>query len=317
MRSLRETMKKIICLYALFTVSAWAETPTVASLRLWQAQQERVSTLAWPIRLAALSRCLEKQYDYGLIAVSLDRTTKPEIKEVWQAAFKIDAELSTVISVLPNSPATQAGVQIGDVIVAVNGVRGQSDLMQAYRQSFNTITANSSLHVRVRRDEGVEVELTLDGVRTCALGTAVGEGEEVNARAIGQRVVVDSGLERLLKEDDQLAFVIAHEIAHVLLGHTDPAREKDINNKPIRIEMEKSADALGVELMYDAGYPPEAAGLAHAQIGRATHGFFSRLFGWYGPYLPTEQRVNFLNAEAQKVRQQPRLIATQDNDHWQ
>ena len=47
------------------------------------------------------------------------------------------------------------------------------------------------------------------------------EDEQANAMAApGGRVIVFTGLLKLLRSEDQLAAVLAHEIAHVLARHT-------------------------------------------------------------------------------------------------
>lgn len=54
---------------------------------------------------------------------------------------------------------------------------------------------------------------------TCAYPIEFKEGDEVQAFTDGKRIVVYSGLMRFVANDDELAAVIAHELAHVTMGH--------------------------------------------------------------------------------------------------
>lgn len=92
------------------------------------------------------------------------------------------------------------------------------------------------------------------------------EDNQINAFCLpGGKVVVLSGLMRLVKNDDQLATVIAHEIAHVLAHHANEriARERTVHNGLLSLaynrEQESEADHIGVFLMTFADYDPDQA----------------------------------------------------------
>jgi len=51
------------------------------------------------------------------------------------------------------------------------------------------------------------------------LGTST--DDSINAYADGNKLVVSRRLMQLVKRDDQLAFIIAHEFAHNIMGHLD------------------------------------------------------------------------------------------------
>ena len=48
--------------------------------------------------------------------------------------------------------------------------------------------------------------------------------KSINAYADGDRIVVSRKLTQLINKDDQLAFIIAHELAHSIMGHLDDQR---------------------------------------------------------------------------------------------
>ena len=93
---------------------------------------------------------------------------------------------------------------------------------------------------------------------------------QINAFCLpGGKVAVFTGLLPVAANDDQLATVIAHEVAHALAHHTSErlARQKSdgggfldlIVGKAHDREQESEADHIGLFLMTFAGYDPEQA----------------------------------------------------------
>jgi predicted Zn-dependent protease len=90
---------------------------------------------------------------------------------------------------------------------------------------------------------------------------------EVNAFCLpGGKVAVYSGLLRIVEDDDQLATVLAHEIAHALAHHSNEriTREESgrvgwLFNKAYDRQQESEADHIGLFLMTFAGYDPDEA----------------------------------------------------------
>lgn len=72
----------------------------------------------------------------------------------------------------------------------------------------------------------------------------------VNAWTDGSAVVMTTALLEQLQDKDQIAAVLAHEMAHVLLGHVGSDGRISITN------LESHADKMGVYLMLKAGYDP-------------------------------------------------------------
>lgn len=79
-----------------------------------------------------------------------------------------------------------------------------------------------------------------------------------NAYSISpNRVVISSGLLDLVETRAEFAFVLAHELAHVVLHHTDGLAAENSAEPMIRREMD--ADAFAIKLLKEGGFDPEAA----------------------------------------------------------
>ena len=73
-------------------------------------------------------------------------------------------------------------------------------------------------------------------------------------------ISVSRGLIRSLKTEGELAFVIAHEMAHELAGHTkDYLGEKNGVDASLSESIELEADNLGVGILALSGYDPRVA----------------------------------------------------------
>ncbi len=111
----------------------------------------------------------------------------------------------------------------------------------------------------------------------------------LNAYTDGKRIVVTSGMMQALQTDDQKAFVIGHELAHILADHVNKTRlrrtglgvvdylvrERMVSDNPalgainsvglglidkhFSRNIEYQADELGIQLMQQAQYNPQAA----------------------------------------------------------
>jgi predicted Zn-dependent protease len=103
---------------------------------------------------------------------------------------------------------------------------------------------------------------------------------QVNAFCLpGGKVAVFTGLLRVVENEDQLATVLAHEIAHALAHHSNErlTREQLSNNgwlinRAYDRQQESEADHIGLFLMTFAGYDPDEALVFWQRMWRAGQG---------------------------------------------
>lgn len=80
----------------------------------------------------------------------------------------------------------------------------------------------------------------------CPYGLILQRSDEVNAAADGQNVFVNTGMFRFVENDDQLAIVIAHEIAHNVMRHLDGKKANTILGSLFGAIIDIGASAYGV-----------------------------------------------------------------------
>jgi Zn-dependent protease with chaperone function len=116
--------------------------------------------------------------------------------------------------------------------------------------------------------QDISVEQSAEQLRAartrCAHRFVVSRDRSLNAWADGRTVAVTGKMIRFAGEDDALAFVVAHEMAHNILRHAErlrgvPSEFADADDAARVKQTEMEADALAVELVVRAGFDPEAS----------------------------------------------------------
>ena len=126
-----------------------------------------------------------------------------------------------VVEVFPGGPADKAGIRSRDVILAVNGdpVRGGFDAASLFHRLLEKhLTKSPDMTFRIERD-GQPLTIQATAAMACGESVFLYEDGEPNAFADGVNIFVTTGLIRFLDDDDELAGVIGHELAHNEMGH--------------------------------------------------------------------------------------------------
>lgn len=207
----------------------------------------------------------------------------PELADAAQALYGLDERLQ-VVGVLAGSGAERAGLRRGDKLVSVEGramPTGQNAERQAASLLAPMVGRKSSVNLMVERGDGGTLPMTINLTRACAYSVELGNADNVNAYSDGRRVMVTRGMMNFAGTDDELALVLAKEMAHNSLLH--PSRQKtaatagDIIDNLLRIrpdmsgmagaagmrpmpqELDAAADVLALYMAARAGYRYELA----------------------------------------------------------
>jgi hypothetical protein len=181
-----------------------------------------------------------------------------------------------VLSVVAGSPADAAGLRAGDVVLTVNGKPFESPTaiaaipdrevwrpkVEASETMLLDALAQGPAALSVLRG-GETLAITLAPATGCLLRIRLAHSNQQTAVSAGDTVVISSGLLGIAKNDDELAFTIAHEMAHVELEHGRLLREHGVphgllrgfgKNGALVRETEAAADHLGGEITLAAHY---------------------------------------------------------------
>lgn len=254
--------------------------------------QARLSSPGWVVQDLA-------QYSTGL---------RPAARQ----ALKL-GEKPTVVALVEGSAAARAGLLPGDQIERIDGRPVPADgkgyaRLQQVENWVEQGLARGALRLSVLR-EGRSLSIDLPSDAGCASRFQLLPGAGLNAKADGTYVQVSGGLAEFVRSDDELALVMAHELAHNVLGHRAQLDAQGVsrgllagfgkNRRRIR-DVELEADRLALYLMARAGFDPSVAPDFWQRFGRRqVPGFLSD-----GTHPGTSERVRRAEAEIARIRQQ-------------
>lgn len=256
------------------------ETPVQALELPGRDADARIARITFLLVAAGRQRCPVLAPNLGLLFENLSQFN-PADRAGMIAARALDRG-SGVIAVVPGGPGAAAGIRAGDVLLAIEGVTlpPESGLAQAFDaarararadtiQDLLTRAETKSFAMTLLRD-GAVMSVRLQPRSTCPSEVHLARSDQRNAFADGRHVFLTTGLLARLANDDELAFVIAHELAHNILGHAAILRrgkaEHGLSRQIIR-QTERDADALAGELLLDAALDPVAGAQALHRLG--------------------------------------------------
>lgn len=199
-----------------------------------------------------------------------------------------DSGAPRVLAVAPGSPAERAGLRANDALLALDGTAlpapaqgtgGSYARVAAIMARIEAAAANGTMALAFAREgERFAYEIRLD--TGCASRFETRDSATLNSQADGRYVIVTTGIVRFVESDDELAAVMAHELAHNILRHRARLDAAGIRrgllqefgrNARLTRRTEDEADRLGVYLVDRAGYSMAAIG-AFWERFRREHG---------------------------------------------
>ena len=238
---------------------ALVSMPDDAAVRAAAAQDVRVATIGYRLARAGAGTADLALCD-GL--VSLPGLVIQDITQY--AAADHDAarrvlgigDGPTVVAVVPHSAGERAGLLPGDRIISVNGTAIDAPVsrfpyarMAQFEGLIENAIGSERATMNVRR-RGSEVRVDMEREAGCPSWFQIVSRRPINAQADGRYVQIFSGMMDFAANDDELATIMAHELAHNVQRH--------IARKTPSKQAEYEADRLGVWLMARAGYDVDA-----------------------------------------------------------
>lgn len=265
-------------LIALATPAASVGSPakvsddTQASLLALQRDDQRVADIAWHVASHNADSCPKL---WASIGVSLQHVSQyaPAYRAAAQAAFGLDDSYPSILAVAEESPASAAGLKPNDILRAVNGADLSSKSgKQTTAASYDAVSAAMAALEALPEQKAAILSIERGGQRlgvnvtpqnVCRSRVELAPGNALNANANGLVAQISGRLVNWVESDDELALVIAHEMAHNLMGHPKKLSEKSslsglatslgLSGRAQR-QMELEADRMGIIMAANAGY---------------------------------------------------------------
>lgn len=241
---------------ALPPVPAAASDDRAAFYSALAQQEARLAGISYRLTTASARWCPEVTPQPGWVLGDLRRF--PDDDRTAASGIYGGAEGPFIAAVAPGSPAERAGLTRGTRIAAING----DPIVPA--GDGPTIGIDTALAKLYTLDPAGAWTITDTAGRLYPVAPAPGcasafriELGGAQAAANGILVRVTQKLAESITADDELAAVVAHELAHNILRHRDRLGS-DRSAARVR-QTEFEADRLAVWLMADAGYDPAAA----------------------------------------------------------
>lgn len=172
------------------------------------AKVKRANVEACPVKAPWLGAAFETVQDYGKDFQSAARTVlgaSDRPQPVWIAE---------------GGPAARAGLLPTDALVAVNGEpvpRGKKASEGSAKLIRKALDAGPVV-LTVER-ASVQAPLHIERELTCGYDVFVDDASDVNAYADGRDLYVMRGMVKFVENDEELALVISHELAHNTMNH--------------------------------------------------------------------------------------------------
>lgn len=241
------------------------------------AQQDRLYRVAAPLLVNNTELCKGNARNLLGFTAKNKYSYSADLAPAAQKMLGLQEHLQ-VMGVLAGSGAASAGVRRGDILVSVEGKPvpgGENAESEAAAILAPMVVGRSSVSMTVQRDGGT-VALNVPLTYACAFGIELGNTDNVVAYSDGHRVLVTRGMLNTVQSDQELAYVLAKEMAHNTLSHASRQRmsatiggiidnlaliRPDMSTmvgmagvRPMPQDLDAMADKLSLYLLVRAGY---------------------------------------------------------------
>ena len=244
--------------------------------------QDRLYRVAAPLLIENADLC-KNQARSLLGFTAKNKYSYPGIyADAAEAALGYGEQLQ-VTGVLAGSGAARVGLRRGDNLVSANGLTlptGVNAETAAAGIFGPLVSSRATLAMAIER-RGTIQTMTVPVTRACAFRVDLGNSDNINSYADGNRILITRGMINYAQSDDAIAYVMAKDMAHNILGHAtlqrNVATEGSIIDslasvrpdlsmligsggiKPMPPELDAAADRLALYLLARAGYGIDGA----------------------------------------------------------
>ena len=308
-------------LIAWLLIAAWPDAAAAqdreidGQLVAMRALDARVAAIGHRLAVGALDLCTDRQWLPGFAVHDLS-----QYRGAWREAAIRSLGLGdsgpAVLAVVAGGPADRVGLRNDDVLLGLDGVppapgprpagAGTFDVMAQVLDGLEAAFADGSARLDIERN-GRRLGLTVAAEQGCATRFQLIPSARLNALADGRYVQVTTAIGNYVADDEELAAILAHELAHNALRHRARLDAAGVDRgllghfgRSARLvrATEIEADRLSVYLLDRAGYDPEAAVRFWQRFGGGVLGLFN------GTHHPSaRRRIQSFREEIARIRQ--------------
>lgn len=233
----------------------------------WLEQNQKLQDISGRIRVANTEICNDfvSPY-YGFDVWSLDSmgALNPIQKEVLTSKYQLRHNIK-IKNIVANSPADKAGLKFGDEIDEIEGKKIPLDNKEAFKQLDKLLSNDQykSITLKVWRSRKF-VSIKIQPLKACLSEAYVGFNDKtINAFADGKNIFIARGMLNFIDDDDELATVVSHEIAHNAMKHNEAQQQNATIGGVLGLLIDFAAAAYGVNTNGD--FSRMGAGIAVQQ----------------------------------------------------
>ena len=248
---------------AVTAIAGGYDASTLVETASWpvalRAQMTRLAEVDWRLRIAARNSCPHQSSDIGITVDYREAYPAAERKMLYQSLRL--GEYPQVVAVIADSPAASAGFKPGDEVLSlgeksiakIRAASSDSELLaDDMTDMIGDLPANVPIVIKLRRGKML-LRKAIVPVTLCATRTVLKTDREVDAYGDSNGIAVTSALIDFTENDDELALVIGHELAHIILNDTPSSQFAQSQS------IESAADILGATIGHCAGYDMKRA----------------------------------------------------------
>lgn len=296
---MRYWLAAIGALLSAFPVHAVPDAADISDYRALIAQDLRLATTGYRLAFANRSFCKKQERNPGWVIHDVAQYS--DVKSA-RAAFAFEEPMA-VAAVVPSGPAALAGIVPGDGLAAIGAnvldLTNEPDERPTYKRVLQVkalagqlLSVSGRLPLTLVRNQQ-RIAKKFEPPLICPSDFQVDTNSNLDAGANGSIVRVTSAMMEYVANDDELAAVVAHELAHNLLAHRIRLSAVKPRKMQAILATEIEADRLSVWLMTNAGYDPNAALRFWKRFGKQYGlGIFTE-----GTHLRWKRRVAIMQSE--------------------
>jgi DNA-binding MarR family transcriptional regulator len=269
--------------FALLSALAFGAAQPDPGLIGLQREDQRVADIAYRLQARNVALCRDQVPLLGFVLHGRGQYVL-SAREAAAASFGFAPERASVLAVAASSPAARANLMPNDRVVRANGISFKlteladaSDVeVSAMERTIASFLKKGHVDLQIVRS-GRVMEVRIVPELGCASRIQLVPGGKLGASADGETVQLTTATLNLATDDDGLALIIAHELAHNIRRHGEQLDAQKVNrgllapfgkNRRRIRATEIEADYWSVYLIANAGYDLDRAAAFMARFAK-------------------------------------------------